>query len=213
MKVNTRILLADDHAVVRSGLCRLLEHNDGLEVVAESESGEQAYLQFIEYLPDVMVLDMSMPGRGGLEVLRRILPRYPNARIVIFSMHENAAFVSQALNAGAKGYVGKSAAAEELITAIREVAAGRSYISAAVAQKLALQNLTGDDDPLRLLSAREFEVFRMLVEGSNIDAIAEKLSISQKTVANYQTYLKQKLGISSPLEMVRLAIKHGVVAG
>lgn len=212
MKISTRILLADDHAVVRSGLRRLLEHNEGLEVIAEAESGEQAFQQFMEHQPDVMVLDMSMPGKGGLEVLRRILPRHPNARIVIFSMHENAAFVSQALNAGAKGYVGKSAAADELITAIREVAAGRSYISAAVAQKLALQNLTGDDDPLRLLSAREFEIFRMLVEGGNIDSIAEKFSISQKTVANYQTLLKQKLGISSPLEMVRLAIKHGVIA-
>ena len=212
MTKNTTILLADDHAVVRSGLRRLLELNDHLEVVAEADSGEQAYQKFGELLPDVLVMDMSMPGMGGLEALRRIVTRYPNARVVIFSMHENAAFASQALAAGARGYVGKSGQADDLVVAVKEVAAGRGYLSAQVAQKIALQNLSGDDDPFRLLSAREFEIFRMLVEGGSVDHIAEQLNISHKTVANYQTMLKQKLGVTSPLEMVRLAIRHGVIS-
>jgi DNA-binding NarL/FixJ family response regulator len=211
MKKNIRIVLADDHAVVRSGLRRLLEHSEGMEVVAEAESGEQAYQKFSEHLPDVLVMDMSMPGMGGLEALRRILTRYSGARIVIFSMHENAAFASQALNAGAKGYVGKSGAADDLVTAIREVAAGRGYLSATVAQKVALQTLSGSDEPIHRLSAREFEIFRMLAEGNSVEAVAEQLNISHKTVANYQTILKQKLGVSSPVEMVRLAIRHGVI--
>lgn len=206
-----RIILADDHAVVRSGLRRLLELNDHLEVVAEADSGEQAYQKFGELLPDVLVMDMSMPGMGGLEALRRIMTRYSTAKVVIFSMHENAAFASQALAAGARGYVGKSGEADDLVTAVHEVAAGRGYLSAVVAQKIALQNLSGDDDPFRLLSAREFEIFRMLVEGGSVEQIAEQLNISHKTVANYQTMLKQKLGVTSPLEMVRLAIRHGVI--
>jgi DNA-binding NarL/FixJ family response regulator len=212
MKNRIRIILADDHAVVRSGLRRLLEHNDDLEVVAEADSGEQAYQLFGEHLPDVLVMDISMPGMGGLEALRRIIARYQNAHIVIFSMHENAAFASQALSVGAKGYVGKSGAADDLVTAIYEVAAGRNFLSSLVAQKIAFQNISGDDNPVRCLSAREFEIFRLLVEGSSVESVAEKLNISHKTVANYQTLLKQKLGVSSPVEMVRLAIRHGVIA-
>lgn len=210
---NIRIMLADDHVVVRSGLRRLLEQNDGMEVIAEVDSGEQAYRHYSEHLPDVLVMDMSMPGMGGLEALRRIMARHHGARIVIFSMHENAAFASQALTAGARGYVAKSEAAEDLVRAIREAAAGRGFISTAVAQKIALQSLSGDDDPTRKLSAREFEVFRLLAEGHSVEDIAEILKISQKTVANYQTVLKQKLGIMNSVELVRLAIRFGVIEG
>ena len=211
MSIGIRIVLVDDHAVVRSGMRRLLEQNTGMQVIAEADSGEQAYQLYGEHLPDVLVMDMSMPGMGGLESLRRILTRYPSARIVIFSMHENAAFASQALSAGARCYVAKSGAADDLVRAVKEAFAGRGYLSPSVAQNIVLQTMSGGEDPTQRLSAREFEVFRMLAEGSNVEDIALTLKISQKTVANYQTLLKQKLGISSPVELVRLAMRHGVI--
>ncbi|WP_020168336.1 MULTISPECIES: response regulator [Methylotenera] len=207
----TRIILADDHAVVRSGLRRLLELNKGLEVVAEAESGEQAYQLFGEFLPDIVVMDLSMPGMGGLEAAKRILQRYTTAKIIIFSMHEAVSFASQALKAGVRGYVTKTGVAEDLLAAITEVARGKTFLSAEIAQKVALQTLMGDDDPLHQLSSREFEIFRLLAEGRKVEEVAEMLKISQKTVANYYTMIKQKLGVSSPIEMVRLAIRHGLI--
>lgn len=211
MSANIRIMLVDDHAVVRSGLTRLFEQNTFMQVVAEANSGEQAYQLYGEFLPDVLVMDMNMPGIGGLESLRRILIRYPSARVVIFSMHENAVFASQALSAGARCYVAKSGAADDLVKAVREAYAGRGFVSPSIAQNIVLQSMLGDEDPTKRLSTREFEVFRMLAEGSNIEDIASTLKISQKTVANYQTLLKQKLGISSPVDLVKLAIRHGVI--
>lgn len=213
MNKKINVMLVDDHEVVRSGLRRLLEQNDGIDVIVEAESGEQGYQLYGEHLPDVVVMDMSMPGMGGLEALRRIIARYPQARVIIFSMHENAAYASQALGVGARAYVAKSGAADDLVQAVREVAAGKGYLSPGIAQQIALQTLSGSDDPTRLLSAREFEVFRLLAAGKGIEEISTTLKISQKTVANYQTLLKQKLGISSPIELVRLAIKHGVIEG
>jgi DNA-binding NarL/FixJ family response regulator len=213
MSTSTRVLLTDDHAVVRSGVRRLLEQHDGIEVVAEADSGEQAYQLFGEYLPDVLVMDMSMPGMGGLEALRRIVARYHEAKIVIFSMHENATFATQALTSGAVGYVAKSGDADDLVNAVLDVAAGKNYLSAEMAQKIALQSLSGDDNPTHKLTAREFEVFRFLAEGKVVDDIAKLLNIGQKTVANYQTLLKQKLGVNSPVELVRLAIRCSVIEG
>jgi DNA-binding NarL/FixJ family response regulator len=211
MSTSIKVLLTDDHAVVRSGVRRLLEQHDGIEVIAEADSGEQAYQLFGEYLPDVLVMDMSMPGMGGLEALRRILARYYSAKIIIFSMHENATFATQALTSGAVGYVAKSGDADDLVNAVRDVAAGKNYLSAIMAQKIAMQSLTGDENPMYKLTAREFEVFRFLSEGKMVDEIAKILNLGQKTVANYQTLLKQKLGVNSPVELVRLAIKHGVI--
>ncbi len=208
-----KVMLVDDHAVVRSGLRRLLEQDNGVRVIGDAESGEQAYQLYGEFQPDVLVMDMSMPGMGGLEALRRILSRYPGARVVIFSMHENAAFATQALSAGAKGYISKSGVAGDLLNAVREADVGRTWISPSIAQKIALQSLTGEDDPMRKLSAREFEVFRLLAEGHAVEEISVILKVSQKTVANYQTLLKQKLGIGSPVELVRLAIRFGVIQG
>lgn len=211
MNTSIRVLLADDHAVVRSGVRRLLEQNEGIEVVAEAESGEQAYQLYGEYLPDVLVMDMSMPGMGGLEALRRIISRHDNAKVIIFSMHENATFATQALTSGAIGYVAKSGEADDLVNAIHDAAAGKNYLSAVMAQKIAMQSLSGNINPTHKLTAREFEVFRFLAEGKVVDEIAKILNIGQKTVANYQTLLKQKLGVNSPVELVRLAIKCGVI--
>ncbi|MCB4812377.1 MULTISPECIES: response regulator [Methylovorus] len=206
-----RVLLVDDHTVVRSGLCRLLEQHSGIKVVAEAESGEQAYQVFGEYLPDVTVMDLSMPGMGGLEAMRRILARYRTARVLIFSMHENAAFAMQTLKSGARGYVAKTGSFDELVKAVVEVSRGKNYISTSIAQKIALQTVIGDGDLISQLSPREFEVFRLFAEGKNAEEIAEVLKISQKTVANYHTLVKQKLGLSNPVEMVRFAIKHGLI--
>lgn len=206
-----RIMLVDDHSVVRSGLRRMLEQKAGFEIVAEAESGEQAYHLFSEYRPDVTVMDLSMPGMGGMEAVRRIMSRFPSARILVFSMHDNAAFASQALKSGVKGYVTKTGASNDLMKAIQEVARGKTFLSAEVAQKIALHTLIGEDDPLQQLSPREFEVFRLLADGVSVEDIASMLKISQKTVANYHTMIKQKLGVSSPIEFVRLAIRHGVI--
>lgn len=208
-KIN--IMLVDDHAVVRAGLKRLLENQTGLEVAWEADSGEAAYQLLSMHQVDIIVMDLSMPGMGGLESTRRILGRYPAIKIIIFSMHDNATFAAQVLKAGVKGYVTKTGADSDLLKAIHEVAKGRSYLSSEVAQKIALESMVGDENPLTTLSAREFEIFRMLSEGLNTEEIGSRLKISQKTVANYHTMMKQKLGVSNSVEMVRLAIRHGVI--
>lgn len=205
-----RVLVADDHVVVRSGLRRLFE-NAGMQIVGEVATGDQAYLLYGELQPDILIMDLSMPGIGGLESLRRIVGRHPGARVLVFSMHETAAFAAQAMRAGARGYVAKSAVADELIAGVKAAMAGELYISPAVAQRIAVQWLSGAEHPAEKLTTREFEIFRMLAEGLEVDTIAERLSISQKTVANYQTLLKQKLGVNSAVELLRVAIRHGVV--
>lgn len=208
---SVRIMLVDDHAVVRAGVRRLLEQDAKFTVVAEAESGERAYQIFGEHLPDVTIIDLSMPGMGGMESIKRIVARYPTAKIVVLSMHENVAFASQALKAGAKGYVTKSGLADELANAIEWVVSGQTYLGSELSNKMALQLHNAEGDPMQALSAREFEIFRMLVDGVDLNKIAATLNISLKTVANYQTTIKQKLGVSSPVEMVRLAIRCGLI--
>jgi two-component system invasion response regulator UvrY len=206
-----RVMLTDDHAVVRSGIARLLERSDDITIIGEAESGEQGYQLYSELLPDVMVMDMSMPGIGGLEALRRIITRHPKAKVIMFSMHENVAFAVQAMTAGAIGYVAKSGEAQELVTAVKQVMSGKSYLNPEMAHKIALQNMGTGDNPMLRLTAREFEVFRLLAEGHLVDEIAIMMTISQKTVANYQTSLKQKLDIQSSVVLVRLAMKYEVI--
>ena len=206
-----RVILVDDHNVVRSGLRRLLELGGDIDVVAEADSGEKACQIYGDFQVDVLVMDLSMPGIGGLEALRRILSVAPKTKIIIFTMHENIAFASQALSSGARGYVAKSSLADDLLLAVREAAAGKTYISPSIAQKIVIQSVSGSVEPIENLSAREFEVFRLLAEGAGVEDIANNLKISQKTAANYQTSLKQKLGISNAVELVRLAIRHGVI--
>lgn len=211
MSKKIKVLLTDDHAVVRAGLRRLLEQSKDIDVIAEADSGEQAYQMYSEYRPDVLVMDMSMPGMGGLEALRRITARDHQARVVMFSMHENPTFATQAMTAGAMGYVVKSGDTEDLVTAVRSAAAGKSYLCTEMAQMIALHSVSGDDHPIHQLTAREFEVFCLLAEGKVVDEIASCLNIGQKTVANYQTLLKHKLGVNSAVELVRVAMKYGVI--
>ena len=211
MAKKTTIVLVDDHAVVRAGVRRLLEQEPLFEVIGEAESGEKAYQIIGELKPDVMVMDLSMPGMGGLEAIRRILMRYEKAKILVLSMHEDLSFANQALKLGAKGYLIKNALADDLVKSIETVSNGEVFLSAEIAKKMAMQSISGDKDPIHELSAREFEIFRLLAEGLDIDAIASILNISSKTVSNYQTMIKQKLDINSPVELIRYAIKTGVI--
>ena len=211
MSQKVTIILVDDHAVVRAGVRRLLEQETLFEVIGEAESGEKAYQIFGELKPDVMVMDLSMPGMGGLEAIRRILMRYEKAKILVLSMHEDLSFANQALKLGAKGYLTKNTLADDLVKSIETVTQGDVFLSDEIAKKMAMQSISGNQDPVHELSAREFEIFRLLAEGLDIDAIASTLNISSKTVSNYQTMIKQKLNINTPIELIRYAIKVGVI--
>jgi two-component system invasion response regulator UvrY len=206
-----RIMLVDDHAVVRAGFRRLLEQEAGIRVIAEAESGERAYLLYVEHLPDVVVMDLSMPGVSGFEIIRHITERQSTAKILVFSMHEDASLAVRAIQLGARGYVTKSNAPEVLATAVVEVAAGKLFLSDDVAKSIAILKLTGDDNPVKALSAREFEIFRLLVTGRSAADIAKILNLSTKTVANYHTLIKQKLHIDSDVELVLLALRHNLL--
>lgn len=207
-----RVVLVDDHAVVREGYRRLLERTDEISVIAEVGSGEEAYRVVCEMQPDVTVMDINLPGLGGIEAVRRIVARLPEAKILMFSMHEDTVFSSRALQAGARGYVTKSAAPEVLVEAVRLVAAGKLYISHEMAQELALQMLPGREKPIDALSAREFEVFRLLVAGHTLQDISRILCLSYKTVANYQSNIKHKLDVSNTAQVVRIALSHGLIS-
>ena len=211
MSKKINIILVDDHAVVRAGVRRLLEQESFFDVIGEAESGEKAYQLFGELNPDVMVMDLSMPGMGGLEAIRRILMRDEKAKILVLSMHEDLSFANQALKLGAKGYLIKNTLGDDLVKAIEAISQGDIFLSDEIAKKIAVSSIDGAQDPIHDLSAREFEIFRLLAEGFDVDAIATTLNISSKTVSNYQTMIKQKLNIHTPVELIRYAIKAGVI--
>jgi len=205
-----RIMLVDDHAIVRAGFRRLLEQRADFRVVAEAADAEHAYASYVEYQPDVVVMDLSMPGVSGLDTIRRIIGRNADARIVVFSMHEDAAVAERAIQLGARGYVAKSNPPEVLAAAVADVVAGRLALSPDMAKAIAMLELSGDANPLQALTAREFEIFRLLVTGRPAIEIAKLLNLSTKTVANYHTLIKQKLNISSDVELVLLAQRQNV---
>jgi len=211
MSKKINIILVDDHAVVRAGVRRLLEQEPLFDVIGEAESGEKAYQLFGELNPDVVVMDLSMPGMGGLEAIRRILMRDEKAKILVLSMHEDLSFANQALKLGTKGYLIKNTLGEDLVKAIEAISQGNIFLSDEIAKKIAVSSIDGGQDPIHDLSAREFEIFRLLAEGLEVDAIATTLNISSKTVSNYQTMIKQKLNIHTPIELIRYAIKAGVI--
>jgi len=205
-----RIMLVDDHAIVRAGFRRLLEQQSGCHVVAEAADAERAYGLFLEHEPDVVVMDLSMPGVSGLEAIRRMTTRQPAAKILVFSMYEDAAFAERAIQMGAKGYVTKSSAPEILAAAVADIVAGKLALSPDIAQSLAVLRITGEVSPMSVLSAREFEIFRLLASGQSVNAIATMLSLSIKTVANYHSLIKQKLGIATDIELLLLAQSQNV---
>ncbi len=206
-----RLVIADDHAVVRAGLARFMDNEPEIVISGEASSGEQAYQLFNDLSPHVLIMDMSMPGMSGLEAMRRILARHELAKIIMYTINDDPRFAALTLNAGAMGYVTKFSETTELIKAIKAVSVGTSYISIDMAQKLAMQNVSENQDPMKCLTTKEFEIFRLLAEGSSVKAIASTLNIGSKTIANYQTQIKHKLDIHSSVEFVRLAIKHNII--
>jgi two-component system invasion response regulator UvrY len=207
----TTVLLVDDHELVRAGFRRLLEDGDKLVVVAEAGSGEQAVQDYMKYHPDVVVMDISMPGIGGIGAIERIIARSPEARILVLSVHEDGVFTSRALQAGAKGFIPKRSAPEEMIKAVEQVAQGKIFIDPEIAQLIALQKVTGSGSIIDALSQREFEVFSLLAEGKTVNDIADILNLSPKTVGTHHTNVKQKLNVSNSAELARLAIRSGLL--
>ena len=206
-----RILLVDDHAVVRAGYRLLLRQSERIEIIAEAETGEQACKLFAELNPDLALMDISLPGMGGLEAIRRITRRDAAAKVLVFSMYEDPVFVDQAVRAGARGYLTKNSAPELLLTAIEEIAAGGTHLDRDIAQRLAFQKARDETGPFSGLSTREFEIFCLLAEGLNAAEIAQRLSIGYKTAANYSAQIKNKLEVRTAAELVRLAIRHNIV--
>jgi two-component system invasion response regulator UvrY len=206
-----RVMLVDDHAVVRMGFRLLLEGAADLKVTAEADSGEEAVRNFPDVKPDVVVMDISMPGIGGLEAIDRILAREPTARILVLSAHEDVMHARRVLKAGAAGYLTKRSAAEELIHAIRQVAQGKTYLEPSIAQRLAMQQLGGEKSPVDMLSEKEFKVFLALAKGQSVVEIAEVMSLSPRTVGTHLYNIKQKLGASNSAELAIMAIRAGLV--
>jgi two-component system invasion response regulator UvrY len=205
------VMLVDDHAVVRMGFKMLLESDTDIKVVAEAESGEQSIQRYVEHKPDVVVMDITMPGIGGLEAIERILAKDNAAKILVLSAHEDSVHPKRVLNAGAMGYLTKRSAAEELIKAIRTVASGKKYLEASVAQQMAIQQLSGDQNPVDVLSPREFEVFMALAKGKTTNDIAETLFLSPRTVGTHLYNIKQKLNANNSAEIALIAMRSGLL--
>jgi two-component system, NarL family, invasion response regulator UvrY len=218
MKKRIKVILVDDHAVVRAGFRMLLSTDDGIEVVAEVERGEAACQLYLEKQPDVMVLDLSMPGIGGLETLRRICNRDPQAKVLVFSVHDERVYVDRAIKAGAKGYITKHAHPEILLEAIKKIAEGEVYIEQGLIRhdgeflsKHPDANPTDYKGIVESLSAREFDVFLLLAKGLTAHKIADELCLGYKTVANYGTQIRSKLSVSSVAELAHIALVLGVM--
>ncbi|MDQ0469047.1 DNA-binding NarL/FixJ family response regulator [Labrys wisconsinensis] len=206
-----RIMLVDDHAIVLEGYRRLLDKQSDMEVVAEAGDGRTAYQRYKEVQPDVLVLDISMPGRGGIDIIGQIRLWDPQARIVVFTMHQSAVFAVHAFQAGAMGYITKSSKPMLLVRAITEVFAGRRALSPDISQELALSHVGAGASALESLSPREFEVLRLILRAKTCAEIASTLNLSPKTVANYHYLLKQKLGVGSDIELLYLGLREGLV--
>lgn len=205
-----RVMLVDDHALVRMGF-RMLLADAQAEVVAEAGDGEQACRDYARVQPDVVVMDLSMPGMGGLEAVRRLLAQDPKARILALSAHEDTAHPSRVLRAGALGYLAKRSAPEELATAVRAVARGERYVDPQTAQALATAQLEGEGSPADVLSEREFSVFVQLARGATVVQVAENLKVSPSTVGTHLYHVKQKLGATNQSELTLVALRWGLI--
>lgn len=211
MSLRVTVLLVDDHAVVREGYRRILEVSGGVTVVGEAASAAEAYQQFCNLRPDVVVMDIALPGVSGIEAMRRIIAHESSARVLVFSMHEDAIFVRRALEAGAAGYLTKAAAPRVLVEAVGSIAAGRRFLSPDIAQTLAWQPASAQQTTSEVLSAREFEVLKLLAEGCTVGEIAQQLRLNPKTVSNHQSIIRQKLGAETAAQLVLAAMRLGLV--
>ena len=207
-----RVLIADDHTIVREGLRQILEAAGDFEIVGEAADGVEAVQLSRKLDFDVALLDISMPGRSGIELVKQIRTERPRARIMMLSMHEQPEYAVRAIRAGASGYLTKDSAGRELATALRKIASGGAYVSAEVAEQLALGAMPeADAPPHTLLSDREFQVLRALVSGKTVSEIADALSLSVKTVSTHKARLMQKIGVENNGELFRYAMRHGLI--
>jgi DNA-binding NarL/FixJ family response regulator len=206
------VLLVDDHAVVREGYRRLLERDHRLAVVGEAASAAEAMRLDADLKPDVIVLDIALPGVSGIEILRRVLSRRPEACVLMFSMYQDGIYATRAINSGARGFVSKSSAPDLLVEAVRSVAAGQRYLSPDVETAMSKQSSSANQ-LVETLSPRELEVLRMLTQGFGVEEIGERLGLSPKTAANHQSSIKQKLGADSALQLMLIAQQYGLDSG
>ncbi|VAW58038.1 Two-component transcriptional response regulator, LuxR family [hydrothermal vent metagenome] len=206
------VLLVDDHEVVRAGYSRLLEATEGISVIGEAQDGEAAYVAFFSCHPDVLIMDLSMPGIGGLEASRRILAKDKNAKILVFSVYENEVFLTRALDMGVLGYISKRSASQVMIEAVRKVAGGDVFVGQELVSYLVKTKASVDGDLLSALTPREFEVFLLLADSKSVVDIAELLSLSPKTVGHHTTSIKNKMNISDIAGLTRLAIRMDLMA-
>lgn len=204
-----KLLVVEDHPIVRSGLRRLLAA-EGQPEIAEAANGQEAIARFREFRPDLVILDLNLPGISGVEVLGRLRVENPKVRVLVISMYDNPIYVARILEAGALGYVSKNAPPEQVLEAVRRVAAGRSYIEPEMAQELAISNIRSPSDPLSRLSPRDIEILRLLADGSSLTEIAEAIGVSYKTVANQCSQLKAKLATPRTADLIRVAISSGL---
>ena len=208
-KIN--VILADDHAVVRMGFRLLLQDTKDISVVGEAESGEEVIKLLNTITADIIVMDLSMPGIGGLETISRITSKDKSPKILILSAHEDAVHPRRSLKAGANGYLSKRGAAEELIKAIQQIHSGNMYIEPSIAQKIAMSQMGGETSPVEVLSEREFDVFMALSNGKTVNQIAQTLHLSPRTVGTHLYNIKQKLNASNQTELALIAIKSGLI--
>jgi len=204
-----RILLADDHAMVRTGLKEILADTGDIAVTGEATNGHEVLERIRGHDYDVAVLDMSMPGRGGIELIKQVKRERPRLRILVLSMHSEQQYAVRALKAGASGYLTKDSAADQLVAAIRRIAAGGAYVSPETAERLALGAAPNSEAaPHTLLSDREFQVFQMIARGVSVSEIARELSLSVKTVSTHKTRILEKMGLANQAELIRYALEH-----
>ena len=209
-----RIVIADDHTIVREGLKQILAAADDLEVVGEASDGHEAMVRVRALDFDLLLLDMSMPGKSGIELIKQVHAEKPKVKILVLSMHEEQQYAVRAIRAGASGYLTKESASRQLVEAIRKIAAGGAFISAEVAQQLALGAMPGSKGPLHAaLSDREYQVFMLIAEGKSISDIAEQLNLSVKTVSTHKANVLQKMNMTTTGELIRYAIANGLVQG
>ena len=207
------VLLVDDHAVVREGYRRLLERRGDIVVIGEAADAAEAHALFSARDPQIVVMDITLPGTSGIEAMQRMLVYKPGTRVLVFSMHEEAIFARRALQAGAFGYLTKASAPDVLVEAVHAVAEGKKYLSADIARKLALREAGVEQQGADKLSARELEVLRLLTQGRSVREIAESMGLNAKTVANHQSTIKQKLGADTAIQLLIKANQLGMETG